>query len=427
MDKKRRFSSVEEYMVEIQNRKILKPYRPDPAVWVALNDHYASLEFKQANLPETDHLEYVILTPDNMHVLVKLSMSFNPEPTPIISNRNWSQISFTTTNCGANYHFFEYAWIFNYKKTKKCIGFVSMYDMISGHGAQICKSCSIGLYAFDTPKNRKYLEEAFLNLRNQVDKFYKVSIVNVETIKSPHFIQELLLKHNFSQIDDYRNPSANFYRLNLDCDHEILKGLFEQNYPQLKNKYSYIGKLSEGLIRVAIGDKINERKYGFIHCDGTEVIPTIYSGVNDFHEGLAAAKIEHVSNGKWGFINAKGEQVIPFLFEQPRYFSDGFAKVKYKSEWCFVDKKGEKLILLTDFQEVGSFHHGYALVKTRKQDTLYGLINKNGALVVPFVHHNNYTVWNSLKSDSNSLVDENRIIYLDNKNTTTVASIQNLR
>lgn len=409
------FQTVEECVAYFQNRKKYIPSGSDPTVYEVVNDHFATLEFKQVNLQETDHLEYSILTSENMYQLVQISLSFNQTPKSVISNRCWNQISFNTTNCGIYYHFFEYAWMFKDKKTKECIGFVSMYDMLWGHRSQICKSCSIGLYSIDNPQNRIFLEEALVNLINQVSEFYKISVINVRTYKGAKFIQELLLKHEFSQIDDYRNPSENFYRLNLDYENKVHKELFKQNYSRIKNKYSVIGKLSEGFIRVAIGDRICDRKYGFINSEGDVVIPLIYSGVKDFHEGLAAVKIENISNGKWGFINTKGELVISFLFLQPRHFSDGFAKVVYNSEWCFVDAMGEKLILLSDYKGSCSFRHGYALVKNSKHGSMYGLINKNGALVVPCVHDNKYSVWGALNSESNSLVDEKKIYFLENK------------
>jgi hypothetical protein len=239
-----------------------------------------------------------------------------------------------------------------------------------------------------------------------------VSVINAQTCKGAKFIQELLIKQHFSQIDDYRNPSDNFYRLNLDYKNKIPIELFKQNHSRLKDKYCVVGKLSEGLIRVAIDDKISDRKYGFINSEGTVVIPLIYSGVKDFHEGLAAVTIENESNGKWGFINTKGELVVPFLFQQPHNFSDGFAKVMYNSEWCFVDAKGEKLILLSDYEGSESFRHGYALVFNNMPEKMYGLINKNGAEVVSCIHAHSYDVWNFIDRNSKDLTGFERIEYL---------------
>ena len=66
-------------------------------------------------------------------------------------------------------------------------------------------------------------------------------------------------------------------------------------------QYDYIGKVSEGLIRVKNG-ALRELSCGYINALGQEIIPLVYSGARDFHEGLAAVKIGNFSTGKWGFI-----------------------------------------------------------------------------------------------------------------------------
>ncbi|MDY0075684.1 MAG: WG repeat-containing protein [Acholeplasmataceae bacterium] len=75
-------------------------------------------------------------------------------------------------------------------------------------------------------------------------------------------------------------------------------------------QYDYIGKPSEGLIRVKNG-LLRALSCGFINELGEQVIPLIYTGVRDFQEGLAAVKIGNFSTGKWGYINVQGELIIP--------------------------------------------------------------------------------------------------------------------
>lgn len=150
-------------------------------------------------------------------------------------------------------------------------------------------------------------------------------------------------------------------------------------------QYDYIGKFSEGLIRVKNGT-LRELSCGYINEKGQEIIPLIYSGVRDFHEGLAAVKIGNYSTGKWGFINIRGELIIPYLFDKPRAFSDGLAKVVYSNEWCFIDRLGNNVISLKDYTGGSSFHNGYAIVSKSNgtfEGTIFGVINKTGTEVIP--------------------------------------------
>lgn len=150
-------------------------------------------------------------------------------------------------------------------------------------------------------------------------------------------------------------------------------------------KYDYEGKNSEGLIRVKNGT-FPDLKCGYINDIGEEMIPLIYAGARDFHEGLAAVKIGNFSTGKWGFINTTGKLVIPFLFDKPRAFTCGLAKVIYNGEWCFVDRNGNKVISLKDYDGGSRFHNGYAIV-TKKNgtpfDELFGIIDQTGKEVIP--------------------------------------------
>ena len=150
-------------------------------------------------------------------------------------------------------------------------------------------------------------------------------------------------------------------------------------------QYDYIGKVSEGLIRVK-NVTLHELSCGYMNEDGQEIIPLIYSGVRDFHEGLAAVKIGNYSTGKWGYINIQGELMIPYLFDKPRAFYDGLAKVVFNNEWCFIDRQGNKVISLKNYDNASKFHNGYALVSKRRDsiaDTNLGVIDKTGAEVIP--------------------------------------------
>lgn len=118
------------------------------------------------------------------------------------------------------------------------------------------------------------------------------------------------------------------------------------------------------------------------------VIPLIYSNVRDFHEGLAAVRIGNWASNKWGFIKMNGDLVIPILFENPRAFSDGYPKVILNNEWIFINKKGDKVISLKDYDGGSNFHKGFAIVykvNESSKESVYGIIDKTGTEVIPCI------------------------------------------
>ena len=153
------------------------------------------------------------------------------------------------------------------------------------------------------------------------------------------------------------------------------------------DKYDYIGKKSEDLVRVKNGF-FRDWKCGYINEAGQEIIPLIFTGVKDFHEGLAAVKVGNWSMGKWGFIDIQGKLIIPYLFDKPRPFSCGMAKVVYKNEWYFIDRNGNKVISLKEYDGGSNFHDGFAIVsrinKTTKEET-YGIIDRTGKELIPCI------------------------------------------
>lgn len=150
-------------------------------------------------------------------------------------------------------------------------------------------------------------------------------------------------------------------------------------------QYDYIGKVSEGLIRVKSG-LFPHTNCGYINELGQEIIPLVYTNVRDFHEGLAAVRIGNFASNNWGFINLKGELVIPYLFNRPRSFSCGMAKAIYNNEWYFIDTKGNMVISLKDYDGGSNFHNGYAIVSKSNEDymeKIFGVIDKKGTEVIP--------------------------------------------
>jgi hypothetical protein len=103
-------------------------------------------------------------------------------------------------------------------------------------------------------------------------------------------------------------------------------------------------------------------KYGFMDDDGMVRIPPRRDNALDFSEGLAGVAVisghevyEHggagdgclVKTSKWGFIHPDGEDAIPYLYSAVRPFSEGRAAVGLGSKWGFIDTKGRWIIQLS--------------------------------------------------------------------------------
>ena len=150
--------------------------------------------------------------------------------------------------------------------------------------------------------------------------------------------------------------------------------------------FDYIGKPSEGLIRVKKGIYPNY-KCGFINSNNEIVIPLIYANVRNFSEGLAAVRCGNWASNKWGYINTTGKLVIPCIYNHPRPFREGMAKVQYNKEWYFIDKMGNRIISLKGYDGSSQFRNGYAQVWNVNPNDIYKrtiyTINKLGEIVQP--------------------------------------------
>jgi len=134
--------------------------------------------------------------------------------------------------------------------------------------------------------------------------------------------------------------------------------------------FNYIGKSSEGFIRVKKGIHPNY-KCGFINIDNEVVIPLIYANVRNFSDGMAAVRCGNWVSDKWGFINKNGELIIPCIYNNPRPFFEGMAKVQYKNEWFFIDKTGSRVISLKEYDGSSRFKFGFATVWKRSRQDYY--------------------------------------------------------
>ncbi|MDF1549663.1 MAG: WG repeat-containing protein, partial [Bacteroidales bacterium] len=160
-------------------------------------------------------------------------------------------------------------------------------------------------------------------------------------------------------------------------------------------KYKKFSEFSEGLCFVS------GKNSGFIDTLGEMKIALECKETKNFHEGLAAIKLQD----GWGYIDKEGNMPIPAQFNQAWDFNDGIAKVQDKDyRNYYINRKGERVNLTSmasneDFRifneggyygimasdghiavypaarELGIFRQGFAPVGIRKR---YGLYTSDG-------------------------------------------------
>lgn len=79
-----------------------------------------------------------------------------------------------------------------------------------------------------------------------------------------------------------------------------------------------------------------EYKWGYIDKAGTFVIDPVFDDAWEFHEGLAAARLEWAS----GYIDRTGQFVIPAQFQYAGPFIDGNALVQLDGLWGYIRPDG---------------------------------------------------------------------------------------
>jgi hypothetical protein len=154
------------------------------------------------------------------------------------------------------------------------------------------------------------------------------SLVNNETIIDKNDIKDKTFNNPPSKYDELLFPAISLIN-NLHGYINIKREFVIE--PKYELCYSFNGDF-------AVVSKSG--KYGIINKKGVEITPIIYSGLNDFSEGLALARKE---KHKYGFIDTTGREAIPFIFYNAWAFSNGLAQVNITGKeigYSYIDKFG---------------------------------------------------------------------------------------
>ena len=140
-------------------------------------------------------------------------------------------------------------------------------------------------------------------------------------------------------------------------------------------RFKDVGRFSEGL---AAFKSIYDGLWGYIDPSGEIVIEPIFVAASPFYEGRAVVTI----NGKQGAIDKDGEFVIEPLYQRVLSFHEDRTFVLRGSFWSLVDIEG-KLVTENTFSQVNSFHEGLASFTGFNGDfSVSGYLNRDGDIQI---------------------------------------------
>ena len=130
-------------------------------------------------------------------------------------------------------------------------------------------------------------------------------------------------------------------------------------------------------------------KVGFINQDGTEIIKCQYESAYPFEKGYAIV----LKSGKYGIIDQKGSVVLPLKYTSISSWNDELYIIKAGKVMGLVKHSGE-IVLPAKYSMISKTNcYGKALIalggksatndkKTYMQNAKYGIIDKNGKVLV---------------------------------------------
>lgn len=122
---------------------------------------------------------------------------------------------------------------------------------------------------------------------------------------------------------------------------------------------------------------LSDSHYGVVNSEGNEVIPTKYSKIGSFNDGIAI--VDEPGKGL-GYIDYTGKVVAPCQYQSAAtYFCEGRAFVKIGDQYGVIDTEGKEVVK-PKYDEIENFHEGRARVI---KDSLCGFIDTDGSEVVP--------------------------------------------
>lgn len=139
------------------------------------------------------------------------------------------------------------------------------------------------------------------------------------------------------------------------------------------------GEFKEGLVKYT-----KNGKTGLIDSTNKVIIKPEYYEVKGFSQGRSFISLpDEELHHKWALIDDKGTIITPHLFKYVNEFSEDLASVKIGKLWIFIERNGNPL-LNDKYRFAGSFKNGLAWVSKYSEsgETEAGFINKKGEMVI---------------------------------------------
>lgn len=154
-----------------------------------------------------------------------------------------------------------------------------------------------------------------------------------------------------------------------------------------KKNYNFINDFNNGMAVVSSDEKLGESLYGYINCDGIEVIPTKYKQASDFNEGFTVVKIK---DGEFDLIDRKGTVINTYKHNYVggygnglMFFSEGFGE-----KYGYINVDGD-IIVKAIYYSADGFKDEMAVVSVNEAyNGPSGVINTKGEYIYKPIYSN---------------------------------------
>ncbi len=192
----------------------------------------------------------------------------------------------------------------------------------------------------------------------------------------------------------------------------------------ITSKFSFADFFSDGVALVRRGNQV---KMHYINEKGETVLDltdTEYSPVSGFSEGVAFC----TKGGYYYIIDKSGNELCQLGDWEPlTVFHEGLALVQkggYSNDWALINKQGEIVVSDSKYELAGFYHNRGRLCVMDRELDMYGALDYEGNLVIPckfeypFMFDRNDKAIISKYEDSDSkmcynLIDKNGEEFLD--------------
>lgn len=142
--------------------------------------------------------------------------------------------------------------------------------------------------------------------------------------------------------------------------------------------------------------------YGFTNANGEWVIQPQYNSARSFSEGLAAVRIEKSYDNKlWGFINNRNELFIAAKYDDALDFENGLAPVKIGWKWGLINKQGQivlPFVVECDLKMDKITKTGYTIIHGHYWGCKEYAVVKGQQIIIPLHRYTNISVFDENES-----------------------------